>query len=419
LTQAVAANQTPDERPDNLLNVILTSPNGESILKLMGLTPAEAATKAEDIKAVRDSKAALAKEGGIGDKSPADEDKVAQLPVMAKNLGLTPAQTAVVISKPNANKPMTNKQYDQTVDKMQAQADTNQRLAYEKERADLQAGDPGQMETTANRIILTNDPSSLDMYYTSRANVKEKVENQLYKTAVAAGVDPSGFTGAALKAKAQTNLDFSGNKRGSTGAQIGSFNAYLGHTAGAVDAEKRLEGKTLGLTNTPLVNTAMDVIGKQFANDPDWKAYQTALVPVETEISNFLAAGYAVKAEDATIMKQVLDPHETPARVTAALKQLAETADVRLAAMGRNYLTTMGTTYPNLVSPESAATLRRLGIQSKAADVGGRLPDGWVNGTLNPQNMTDPKMALQYAKAAGFDRDATQRLARNHGWILQ
>ena len=210
--------------------------------------------------------------------------------------------------------------------------------------------------------------------------------------------------------------DYNGNKKGSTGSQIASFNAFLGHTAGAVDAEKRLEGKTLGLTRSPWVNTATDALGKQVADDPDWKAYKTSLLPVQNEISNFLAAGYAVKAEDAALMQQVTDPHETPARITAALRQLAETADIRLQAIGQRYLDTMGTTYPNLMSSDSMNTLKRLGIESKALPLSQRLPRGWQNN--QPQQMTNRNMAVAYVKAAGNDRAKAQELAKANGWIL-
>jgi hypothetical protein len=116
-------------------------------------------------------------------------------------------------------------------------------------------------------------------------------------------------------------------------------------------------------------------------------------------------------------MHQAIDPHETPARVTAALRQLAETADIRLQAIGQRYLDTMGTTYPNLMSADSKNTLKNLGIPSKAEPLSVKLPRGWENS--EPQQMTDPNMAKMFAATAGNDRQKTIDLAKEHGWILQ
>jgi len=409
LTHAVAGGQTPDQRPDNLLHVLLNSPNGGDVLKLIGLTPADAQAKMEEINNDRERREALAKEGGIGDKAPADQDKVDALPALGATLGLSPAEIEAAGSKPN-KAGMTQGEYIKTVDKMQAQANENEKRA-------IEAGDSDQMTKTGNRIVFENDPSSLDMIYTSRKNIREKAENIIHDIAQNAGVDTTYFTPAALKAKSDTLKDFSGDKKGSTGAQIASFNAFLGHTANAVESTERLKGKTFGIGNSPVYNTAMDVVGKQLANDPDWKTFKTSLVPVQTEISNFLAAGYAVKAEDAALMQQVLDPHETPERIGAALRSLADTADVRLQSIGQRYLSTMNTTYRDLLSPDSLNTLKRLNIKSKAAGLAGDLPGGWTSNN-QPQTMTDLNVAKAYAAAAGGDPAKTQRLARDHGWIL-
>ncbi len=408
LTHAVAGGQMPDQRPDNLLHVLQNSKNGSDVLALLGLSPAEAQEKMEGYKLARESKEALAKEGGIGDKAPADPDKVAALPQLAESLGLTKPQVAIAVGKPN-KAGMTNGEYRQAVDKIQAQANENEKQA-------LQAGSDDQLTKMGNRSVFENDLSSLNQVLSQRQNVRLKASNIIHDIAQQAGVDTSYFTPAALQAKADAYKDFSGDKKGSTGQQIASFNALLGHTANAVDAAERLKGKTFGIGNSPIWNTAMDVVGKQAANDPDWKTFKTSLIPVQTEISNFLAAGYAVKEHDAALMNQVLDPHETPERIAAALRSIADTSDVRLREIGQRYLSTTNTTYRDLLTPDSINTLKRLGIKSKSADFAGTLPSGWAG--TQPQTMTDPRVAQAYAAAAGNDPAKTQRLARDHGWIL-
>ncbi len=215
--------------------------------------------------------------------------------------------------------------------------------------------------------------------------------------------------------KVATLNDYNGNKKGSTGSQITSFNAYLRHTAGAVDAEKALEKLPIGPGSIPIFNTAMDKLGKEVLDTPQWKAYETSLLPVQNEISNFLSAGYAVKAEDAELMHQVLDKHETPARITAALRQLALTADDRLASMGETYRNTMGTTFTHLLSTDSINTLKRLGIKSKAIPLATPIPRGWQG----DQPSQPSKQVLNTIwQASGGDVDAATNLARLNGWSV-
>jgi hypothetical protein len=266
---------------------------------------------------------------------------------------------------------------------------------------------------TASNII-EGDVARLDKVTSVRGNARQELMDAIHDEAQRRGLDTTQFSPAALENKSNTWNDYNGNKKSSTGSQIASFNAYLGHTAAAVDAEKRLAGKTLGLTGTPVINTAMSKLGKQLTDDPDWKAYETAIEPVKHEIENFLNAGFAVKAEDAKAMQEVLSPDETPARMTAALRQLADTADIRLQAIGQRYLDTMGTTYPNLMSADSMNTLKRLGIESKALPLSQRLPRGWQNN--QPQKVTDKNVAQAFYLAAGKDKAKAQELAKQNGW---
>jgi hypothetical protein len=411
LSHAVAGGNLPEDgqRPDNLLHTLLTSPNGAEILKLIGLTPEQASQKADGINAERVKQLALAKEGGIGDKSPADPAKVGELPRLAAALGLTPEQSAIAGVKPNMAG-MTQGEYIKAVDKIQSQANTNAEIEIKK----LQQGDPAVQARTANDLI-EGDVAKLDKITNTRGEARERLMNTIHDEAERRGLDTTQYSPAALENKSNTWNDYNGNKKGTTGSQISSFNAFLGHTAGAVDAEKRLAGKTLGLMRTPWVNTALDTLGKQVTDDPDWKAYKTSLIPVQTEISNFLAAGYAVKEEDARLMNQAVDPHETPARITAALRQLAETADIRLQSIGQRYLDTMGTTYPKLLSSDSANTLKRLGINSRAAAISQQIPRGWKN---DKASQPTQQVLNTIFSAAGRDPKVATEIARQNGWAI-
>jgi hypothetical protein len=406
LSHGVGADNTPDKRPENLLDIMIHSPNGDKVLGILGMTPAQADAKKEAISLKKESDLALAKEGGVGDKSPAPPEQVAATYRAVQELPEEDQHSLEADFNPKGT----------TVGELKHINDKVQQIRKDNKEMALREGDPEMLTETGNRVVFENDPSSLNQILSARQNVRMRAANIIHDIAQKAGLDTTEFTPAALQAKSDTVKDYSGDKKGSTGSQIASFNAFLGHTAGAVDAEKRLEGKTFGLTNTPMVNTATDILSKQAVNDPDWKAYETSLLPVQNEISNFLSAGYAVKEEDARLMRVATDKHETPARITASLRQLAETADVRLAALGQRYLDTVHSTYPSLISTDSANTLRRLGINSKAIPLAEKLPRGW-QGTV-PTTMTDLNMAKAFVRAASGDKAKAQQLAKNYGWIL-
>jgi hypothetical protein len=305
---------------------------------------------------------------------------------------------------------MTVGELEKTKDKILSSVQENRQADIAKLKA---TGDPAIAAKTASNII-EGDVENLKSITSMRGNGRQIAVNAVHDEAARRGLDTTQYSEQALETKGKTWDDFNGDKKGSTGAQIASFNAFLGHTAAAVDAEKILAGKTLGLTRTPVINMALKDIGKNLTDDKDWKAYQTSIEPVKHEIENFLAAGYAVKAEDASNMQEILSPNETPARMTAALRQLADTADIRLQAIGQRYVDTMGTTYPHLMSIDSVNTLKRLGIDSKAGPLSQTLPRGWQGGQSSP--MTDKNVARAYFQAGGGEKVRAQELAKENGW---
>jgi len=74
--------------PVDALRRIATDPNGSVVLHAMGVT----SQQVEDLyqKQIREQKEAQA----VGDKAPADPETLAQIPTLAKNLGLSPAEVA-------------------------------------------------------------------------------------------------------------------------------------------------------------------------------------------------------------------------------------------------------------------------------------------------------------------------------------
>lgn len=96
LSHAVAGGNLPDEgqRPDNLLHTLLTSPNGGGILKLIGLTPAEASDKMEAIANKRTADAKIAAEAGKIAVQKAKPITFAAAPSIANDDSETPERRA-------------------------------------------------------------------------------------------------------------------------------------------------------------------------------------------------------------------------------------------------------------------------------------------------------------------------------------
>lgn len=397
------------------LNRLLQSDGGDAIFKALGTDR----DKVQDFISAYNNRLtsaeALAKQGGMGEKAPADVQQVkALVDSINNNPNLEPSdKTNLLADVPAKGKDGQIHMAQGQVEKLTARLDStvasNKSIA---EKAALDQGDPTVMAKIASNVIAgdVNDVAKLASY---RGNARMNAMDAIHDEAAKRGLDTTKFDEASLQNKTNTVNDFGGNKKGSSGAQIASFNAFIGHTAAAVDAEKRLADKTIGLTRQPLINEAMDQIGKQITNDPDWTAYKTALLPVQNEISNFLAAGYATKEEDSRLMKQAIDPHETPARITAALRQLAETGDVRLAAMGQRYLDTMDTPYTKLLSPDSRNTFKRLGIDSKADKLSQDAPKGWNGTNFSP---ITPEITKKFFTLASGDPQRAASLAKLNGW---
>jgi hypothetical protein len=389
------------------LNALRTAPNGGVLLNALGLSPD--AVNSYIQKQSNAAKAAdkLAAEGGIGDKAPAPPQMVSAVIAEAKKLPPEDANAILAGINPQG---MTVGELEKLKDKVLTTVQQNKVEDFNKLK---ETGDPVQAAKTASNII-EGDVDSLVHSTTLRGQSRQVTLNAIHDEAVKRGLDPVNYSEQALEAKGNMMRDFMSNKKGSTGSQLSSFDAFLGHEGAALDTLDKLKNKTLGLSNSPVWNTAMDSVGKQLTNDPDWKAFKTSLLPVQNEINNFLSGGFAVQAHEQALMQQVLDPHETPSRVDSALRQLAETADIRLGAMGRRYLDVMGTTYSHLISDDAQRTLRRVGIQSKAVPLSVSLPKGWKNGQGQP--LTNPTIAKSFVQAAGGNNTRAAEIAKDNGW---
>jgi hypothetical protein len=142
-----------------------------------------------------------------------------------------------------------------------------------------------------------------------------------------------------------------------------AFNTFLGNANDALDTTGKMRAKLNAGMPSPLLNRPLNWIEKNAANDPDYIAFITSLEPVRKEFMTFLNQNRAEHDTDLKIMDRVLDDNATPAQIEAGLKQLGNSAAIRLNALGRKYSNSIGSAYPNLINPEGVQALQRMGIK--------------------------------------------------------
>jgi len=214
----------------------------------------------------------------------------------------------------------------------------------------------GDLGTAAQNIVSGNLAQIKDLA-SFRGDQKARLYNLITSAATAAGKDPKDYSPAKLEAKAKVLNDFS---EGKAADNIMAFNTFLQHGSEALDATAGMRAQA----GSPLINRSLNWIRKNAANDANFSAFQAALVPVRKEYMNFLNNNRAEHEADLKVMDKVLSDDSTPAQIEASLKQLGESADVRLRELGRKYSNTMKEEYSNLIAPEGQAALKKMGVQS-------------------------------------------------------
>jgi hypothetical protein len=383
---------------------------GALILKDMGITNEQVQTLVND----KTRKEALAKEGGMGPKAPMPDDTVAAL-LTAADASNIPQETKDAIhagAKKDAQGHYNlNMQQGEDLRNrvLTAQNQTNQI----NERNLLANGDPSQMQKTAQNTI-EGDVNDITKVASMRGNARSNAVNAMHDAAANLGLDTTNYSESALESQANMWKDYTGGQKTPTGKQLVSFDGFIGHTGAALAAQQRVADKFMGLYHQPILNMTMKEIGSKLTDDADWAAYSASLEPVKHEIENFLAAGFATKSEDAQAMRAIINDTLPINRMNATLKQLAETADVRLAALGKAYTNNMGRNFNNLLSPDSQKTLQKLGVPSQSAAYTAKLPRGWNNHQLT--QLTDKNVAKQFLQASGGNIPAARELMKRNGW---
>lgn len=167
--------------------------------------------------------------------------------------------------------------------------------------------------------------------------------------------------------KAKQNLvdDYTNLTGTHAGAQIAGFNNFLNHAGDAADVTAKWR-----TANSPLINRPMNWLRNNAAGDPEYTKLIAALAPVRKEYQNFLNSNRAEHKEDIVVMDKILADSATPAQIEEGLKQLANTATLRLDSINQNWKTVTKGNYPNLVTPKAVQAAAKLGAGQQVSQYG-------------------------------------------------
>jgi hypothetical protein len=398
--------------PEAILDAVRNTPGGQKLLAAFGVTPDMADAWIEKTHNEKLRSAALAKEGGMGEKAPAAQPQVnALINSIQSNPDMSASdKKALMVDVPTADKDgvvrMNQGQVAKVVARQDATIATNKGIA---EKNALANGDPVQLQKSASNII-EGDVNNITKIASMHGNGRVNLVNALHDEAVGRGLDPTEYSEAAIDAKADAVKSYSA--AGKIGQQIASFRTFLGHESEAVAANEAWTR-----SNSPLLNRPMAWIAKNAADDPNYIRLKAALTGPSKEYQSFLNANRAEHEADIKQMDTMLDANSTPLQINTALREMAKTADFRLGSLGKGYQETVGANFASLLDPDSKAMLMKLvgpGATSPAYAV--PLPRGWQGGKAQP--MADKEIYRAYYRASGNDTAQAKNLAKKNGWIV-
>lgn len=232
--------------------------------------------------------------------------------------------------------------------------------------------------------------------------------------------------------------------QGKQAQQVKSFNTFLQHVGGALDANDQWRRTGGGeQLNKPLTWWAKNAQG-----DPTLSELQGAIEPVKSEFMTFLSNNHALTEHDKAAGDNILNWNMSPAVMEQQLKLFAHTAAARAVETDHQWTRVFGNDhhFPGMISPEALSAVGKMtnpdGSNPTAdliskLDTGGSIlgssngrgiPGQTVAKALgregqqpqlpqgNGQPLTDPKVAAVFLKQAGGDKTKAQQLAAQNEW---
>ncbi|HZR57047.1 MAG TPA: hypothetical protein VFA74_09265 [Terriglobales bacterium] len=287
-------------------------------------------------------------------------------------------------SKDNAEKLKEAQQYLTA----QRQAKTDEQLSEAKAKQSLDQAD----EDVAAKSLASGDPTAL------KDIASLKGDQRLRIFAKAKKLNPQ-FNTTQAKLKADTLEAYTNGKQAD---QIQSFGTFLSHAADASEVTNNYR-----TTKSPLINKSLNWIRKNATGDPGYSQFVTALAPVRDEFMTFLQNNHALTESDKKASDVIMSDNSSPAQIQEALKQMGNTAFIRLGQLNERYKRVMNEDFPDLLDQDAVDASNKLGLGKMAAkyrsggQVTGARSQQPTQNTPSPSTPTKPTSHPFFSKFGG------------------
>jgi len=376
LTQAGAGGNTVDNRPDNLLDTILKAPNGADLLKLIGISPAEASDKIQDIANDRLRKATLAKTGGIGDKAIAPPQMVNELTASASRLPKDQRDAIMAGVNPNG---LTVGEAENLKNKILDSVNKNREFAANNPT-------PGTALKVPDSFVASPETMSLDTPSLQKELQSKGVQipsdfAALYKVA---------HNGAALNSFPSTRRrgvnqmtqsealsyiqnfinpayqesDYSaaqGLNKELASTKVGTAGGSLLAAGTAANHLELLDQAVTALNNRDVqaLNKAANYLGVQIGNTPA-VTFKAVADQVNQEVGKVLAGGGATHQAELDKLNENLNTNQSPSQVHGVIRSYIGLMNGRMGEINERSQQYFGRDVKG-ISPTAAATFAKYG----------------------------------------------------------
>ena len=315
---------------------------GQLILKDMGISDAQVNKYVnEQLAAQREAQAA-------GDKAPADPAALAQIPTLAKQMGLSDAEVATA-SAELPKHGATRADVAKVLENIRHQHDTNAQLAA---GANRDQGDPAMIERVARQLV--DNPASLTTMRdigtrgTQRLAIIDRAE-QIAKT------EGKTFDTGLINQRVKF-LEQYEDPKGKAAINRQAINNIMQHAADVSDLNQVNRRSDVRVVNTP-INALKDQFGDQV-----YTQYQTAVGVLKDELGLYFAGGYSPTKDQQAMWDKIQSNTATPAQTEAFSKEVVRLATRRADTFNSQFKTNMGYDDPNMLTPQAKSAAERLGL---------------------------------------------------------
>ena len=375
----------------DVLDRIQKSPNGGVLLDAMGLNGDKVQKYIDDTRNAQ--KAAERDALALGDKAPADADALAQIPALAKQMGLSPAEASAATAE-LPKKGATRADVAKVLENIRHQHYTNLQLAASANR---DSGDPAMIERVARNLV--DNPNNLTTMRdigtrgTQRLAIIDKAE----QIAQAEGKQfDTGLINQRVKFLEQYE-----DPKGKAAINRQAINNIMQHAADVSDLNELNRRSNMKVVNTP-INALKDQFG-----DSVYTQYQTATNVLKDELGLYFAGGYSPTKTQQETWDKIQSDTATPAQTEAFAKEVIRLATRRANTFNEQFKTNMGVDDPNMITPQAKSAAERLGLgdEVKQFGVGGQL--GQQRPSRSPRMVTvqipgQPSGQISADKVAAF-----------------